>query len=780
MKILNLRKIYTNANVFASFFFFVLILFSTTLVQAAPPGMVDVTFEFDPPVDNVKSVHLAGSFNDWSTSADPMNDENGNGLYTITKALKPGEYTYKFVVNKNQWMSDPNNDKKAPDGFGGVNSVLEVELVKSSNEEVKIGDSKIAAGSLWHQADKREFLNRTGENTYTFRFQTQKNDLTDIYLLYSNYEKPNMVEMEKYAENDNFSFWKKEVKLESEQVEYSFLVFDNLSHSYFGENGAGKNEVTPFDLTIDQQTIFKTPEWVSEAVFYQIFPDRFNNANKENDPELIETYKNNKERYENITPEWHQGLMFSSHHYIDSEKFNDQSSQIYPKSGWHIKYGGDLQGVEEKFDYLKNLGINAIYFNPIFEATANHRYNTAAYELIDDNLAIKGDHEASEEYFEEFIKKAHDKGFKIVLDAVFNHTGYEHYAFQDVVKNGRDSEYWDWFFIDSYPINTLYEQRTEGKSPNYDCWAGFGAHPKLNVVNPEVKEYIYEITKKWMDPNGDGDPSDGIDGWRLDVANEVKGTDPEFWIEWRNYVKEVNPDAYITGEIWNNASRYLQGNEFDGVMNYKFRDAVIQFVANGEISAEKFVNNINVTNIDYPEQSIYSLQTLIDSHDTTRFLTTANKNKDKLKLAALLQFTYPGAPMIYYGDEVGMAGGSDPDNRRTMIWEERPNGEKADMNLYDYYSKLAKIRENEEVLVNGELSFIIPEESRQAVILVRKNENEKIYTVINAWDRKQNISFELPKEKSTVKDLISGKEFKIEGSKLNIEFDELSGMIFKF
>ena len=215
-------------------------------------------------------------------------------------------------------------------------------------------------------------------------------------------------------------------------------------------------------------------------------------------------------------------------------------------------------------------------------------------------------------------------------------------------------------------------------------------------------------------------------------------------------------------------------------MNYKFRDAVIQFIANGEISAEKFVNNINVTNIDYPEQSIYSLQNLIDSHDTTRFLTTANKNKDKLKLAALLQFTYPGAPMIYYGDEIGMYGGSDPDNRRTMIWEERENGEKPDKDLYNYYSKLAEIREKEEVLINGDLSFIVPQDSRQAVILVRENENEKIYTVINAWDRKQKISFKLPENKSTIKDLISGREFKTDGSKLNIEVEKLRGMIFKF
>ena len=676
-------------------------------------------------------------------------------------------------------MRDPNNDKTVPDGFGGVNSVLKVELDKKTEKEAKIGDGEIFGESIWHDPGKRDFLNRLGEDKYSFRLQTQKNDVDDVRLLYLDNTGPRSVEMERYASNDSYTFWKTETKFYGDEITYSFLLFDNKTHSYFAENGAVKKEIDTFELSIDEQVVFETPDWVKEAVFYQIFPDRFNNANKDNDPELIETYKNKEERYENITPKWHQGVMFSSHHYIDPAKFMDDNSRIYPKSGWHIKYGGDLQGVEEKFAYLKDLGINAIYFNPIFEATANHRYNTAAYEKIDDNLAIKGDFEASEDYFIDFIEKAHNRDIKIVLDGVFNHTGYEHYAFQDVVEKGRDSKYWDWFFIESYPINTLYEQRTEGKKPNYKCWAGFGAHPKLNVANPEVKEYIFEITKKWMDPDGDGDPSDGIDGWRLDVANEVKDTDPKFWKEWRDYVKEINPEAYITGEIWNNASRYLQGEEFDSVMNYKFRDAVINFIAKEKISAKEFVYNLEEVNIDYPEQAIYSLQNIIDSHDTIRFLASANHSKKRLKLAALMQFTYKGAPMIYYGDEIGLEGGKDPDNRRTMIWGERPNGEKPDMDLYNYYSKLAEIRKNNDILIDGDISFIIPEDTRRVVILIRKKDGEKIYTILNSWDRTQKVSFEVDNKRDKLKELLSGKEIEIENNKLTVEINSLSGMILK-
>jgi len=779
MKIIFKKSNFIYANVFSILLITFILFVSFGVVKAAPPGMVEVKFEFEPPMSNIRSVHLAGSFNDWSTKADPMKDENSDGIYEITKNLKPGEYTYKFVVNENNWMRDPNNDQTVPDGFGGVNSVLKVELDKSTEKEAEIGDGEILGESIWHNPEKREFLNRIGEDKYSFRLQTKKNDVNDVRLLYLDKTGPRSLEMEKYATNDSYTFWRTETELYGDHIVYSFLLFDNNTHTYFAENGAVKKDIDTYEFSIDDQVVYKTPDWVKEAVFYQIFPDRFNNANIDNDPELIETYKNKNERYENITPEWHQGVMFSTHHYIDSAKFMDDKSRIYPKSGWHIKYGGDLQGVEEKFDYLKNLGINAIYFNPIFEATANHRYNTAAYEKIDDNLAIKGDFAASEDYFIDFIEKAHKKDIKIILDGVFNHTGYEHYAFQDVVKNGRDSEYWDWFFIESYPINTLYEQRTEGKEPNYKCWAGFGAHPKLNVANPEVKEYIFEITKKWMDPDGDGDPSDGIDGWRLDVANEVKDTDPEFWKEWRDYVKEINPEVYITGEIWNNASCYLQGEEFDSVMNYKFRDAVINFIAKEKISAEEFIYKLEEVNIDYPEQSIYSLQNLIDSHDTIRFLASANQSKERLKLAALLQFTYKGAPMIYYGDEIGLYGGKDPDNRRTMIWKERPNGEKPDKELYNYYSKLAEIRKNNDVLIEGDISFIIPEDTRRVVVVVREKDGKKIYTIFNSWDRDQKISFEIDDRKDKMKELLSGKEINVENDKITININGLSGMILK-
>ncbi|MFW6410359.1 MAG: alpha amylase N-terminal ig-like domain-containing protein, partial [Halanaerobiales bacterium] len=772
------KQKFIYANVFMILLLMVFILIFPGTVQSAPPGKVEVNFEFKPPQEDVESVRLAGSFNDWSTVKTPMEDENEDGVYEVTVDLKPGEYEYKFVVNGDEWITDPDNDNTVSDGFGGRNSVLEVKKETEGDEKkAEIGDGKIFKDSLWHDKDERNFLNKIAESKIALRFQSRKNDVSEVKVNYIDNNTNKEKSMGLYSSDEDYDYWRAEIEISDDVFDYRFAVYDQDTKVWYGDDGSGDDSWIDFEMK--DQVVFNTPEWVKEAVFYQIFPDRFYNAEPDNDPELIETYRNETERYENIRPEWHQGIMPTTHHYLDPEKFTDQSSRIYPKSGWHVFYGGDLQGIEEKFDYLKKLGINAIYLNPIFEATANHRYNTANYENIDDNLAVKGDHDASNEYFQEFIKKAHDRDIKIVLDAVFNHGGYEHFAFQDVIEKGEDSEYSDWFFIESYPIKTLYEQREENVEPNYECWGGFGAHPKFNVDNPEVKEYFFDITRKWMDPDGDGDPSDGIDGWRLDVANEVKDTNPDFWQEWRKLVKDINPDAYITGEIWNNADDYLQGDEFDGVMNYRFRNSVINFVAKNDTSAEEFVNEINVNHIDYPLQAVYNLQNLIDSHDTERFMDTVSQDKDKLKLAALIQFAYPGAPMIYYGDEIGLDGGNDPDNRRTMIWEERPNGEKPDMDLYQYYAKLADIRKDEEVLTHGDISYYVPDDNRNVVIMIREKENEQIITFINAWDSGQEVEFEVDPHYNMAKDLLKDKDMEIKNGKINIELEPFSGTMVK-
>lgn len=755
-----------------------LVMFIFLLTSAVSAEAVE--FKFNPGQTDFKGeidrIFLAGSFNDWQPTVDEMNGPDENGIYTLKYNLRPGEYQYKFVINGKEWFHDPNNDQTTADGHGGKNSIINVEEAELT--EAKTADGIINNKFIKHNPKNRMHLNKIAENKVQIIIETRKNDVEKVSLLTRIDSKRNKINMNHYNSDYKFDYWSVTIDNVTGKLEYSFSLNDADNQLIYHKNGAGFDRIEYFTFNINDQEVFAAPDWVQNAIFYQIFPDRFNNGNPNNDPELIETYRNKKERYQNIIPEWYQGIKKSEGHQIKKKNFTDNDSSINPKSGWHIFYGGDLQGVEEKFEYLKALGINAIYFNPIFEATANHRYNAEDYKKIDDNLAVKNNFEESEEYFKKFIKKAHNRDIKIVLDAVFNHSGFEFFAFQDVVEKAKDSKYSDWFYIDDYPVLTLYEQRTEGLEPNYKGWAGYGNHPVLNLDNPEVKKYIYEVTEKWMDPNGDGNPEDGIDGWRLDVANDVKARHPNFWKKWRDFVKNINSDAYITGEIWNNASQYLQGDEFDAVMNYRFREAVLAFIAEERIDADTFVQRINAPNVEYPEQSVYSMQNLLDSHDTERFLYSAAGNKDKLKMAAALQFSYSGAPMIYYGTEVGMSGANDPDNRRTMIWKQRPNGSRPDKELYKYYSKLAEIRKNNEVLRTAGVSFEVPANNKKVIILKRENKDAKIYTILNANAELKEVSLNV-NSKDSVKELISENVYQVKNNKITLKLPAFSAKILK-
>ena len=353
------------------------------------------------------------------------------------------------------------------------------------------------------------------------------------------------------------------------------------------------------------------PSWVQDAVFYQIFPERFANGDSSNDPSGVQPWGGK------------------------------------PTGGNF--FGGDLKGIVDHLDYLAGLGVTAIYLNPIFEATTNHKYNTTDYLKIDP-------HFGDEAIFKKMVDGCHARGIKVILDAVFNHTGVQFFAFQDIKKRGARSPYLHWFNVYGLPIGPP-------EKPNYECWWGHGSLPKLMTLNPDVQQYLFEVTRHWMHL--------GVDGWRLDVATDVPR---QFWIQWRKVVKSVNPEAYTVGEIWEDGTPWLRGDQFDAVMNYRFRDAALEFFVQGRLSPTQFDSMLARHREDYPAQVNYALQNLLGSHDTERFLTLCKGDTARMKLAVLFQMTYLGAPMVYYGDEIGMEGGRDPDCRRTMAWEDRYRG----------------------------------------------------------------------------------------------------------
>ncbi|MGE5583732.1 MAG: glycoside hydrolase family 13 protein [Bacillota bacterium] len=375
------------------------------------------------------------------------------------------------------------------------------------------------------------------------------------------------------------------------------------------------------------------PVWASQAVFYQIFPERFFNGDETNDPAGKESWGN-------------------------------------PPSCFNF-FGGDLKGIIAKIPYLQQLGVSALYLNPIFDSPSNHKYDTRDYLRISPEF---GDIWT----FKNLIEKLHQAGIRIIIDGVFNHTGDTFWAFQDIMKHGAKSRFKDWYHCHSFPVSQ--------NPPNYDCWWNFGSLPKLNHHNPEVVNYLLKVVSFWT--------SLGIDGWRLDVPNEVH---MDFWRIFRKLVKSINPEAFIVGEIWDEPFEWLKGDTCDAVMNYRWRDAVINYFAKGHTTVEQFRLELIKNRSNLPWEYITSAYNLLGSHDTPRFLTICGEDTRKYLAAVAFQMTYPGIPALYYGDEIGLTGGKDPDCRRTMRWSEIEQNQ----HLLKETQNLIRIRKQYQSLQNG-------------------------------------------------------------------------------
>jgi len=737
------------------------------------PGLIEVNFSYEPMI-TVDQVYLAGEFNEWDPEGTKMIEEDG--VYEKTIYLKPGEYEYKFVVDGENWIRPEDADDYAPDGFGGENAVIFVEEEPSLFDFPEKGDGEITYEAVAHDQGEHRYFDPYSTTKLSLHLETNPREIEQVKIRLLAEEKEEVYSMDRFLTLSSREYFRKTIELPEPNFEYHFILEDGEQTYYFGagEIAESLSGVENFAAELEQKEIFRPPAWAQKAVFYQIFPDRFAKATNDNNPQKIEVYKDDTALHEAYIPDWEQGIKDFSDPVIETEEhLLNNDNLIETPAGYHAFYGGDLRGVKEKIDYLEQLGITAIYFNPIHDATANHRYNARNFKKIDDRLAFKGDQKRSWSFFEELVAELADSDIKVVLDGVFNHVGYDHWAFQDVVEQGEDSEYVDWFFIHDFPVRTLYQQEQEDIDPNYDGWWGFGHMPELNLENPEVRDYIWAATEKWMET--------GIDGWRLDVPQDAAATDPNFWPEWREHVKQIDESAYLTGEIWGNAADYLQGDEFDAVMNYRFRDAVINFIGQGNYTADDFHREMMRLFVDYPDRAVYSLQNLLGSHDTIRYLTLIDEHKERFRLSKFLQFTYVGAPMIYYGDEVGMKGGEDPDNRRTMLWSDR--GYTApDQELKDYVRHLIELRASNPALQKGDISHI---ETKPDMVygFVRNHEGESRLVLLNAAESEARL--QLHKEdlpwtgRENYRDLYRDEEIKSPGDKLEINLEPFSGRVIK-
>lgn len=459
------------------------------------------------------------------------------------------------------------------------------------------------------------------------------------------------------------------------------------------------------------------PDWVQDAVFYQIFPDRFANGDPSNDPPNVQVW--------GAKP-----------------------------TIWDFQ-GGDLQGVIDHLDYLEDLGVNALYFNPIFQASSNHRYNTTNYYQIDPMLG-------SMDRFKTLLREVHRRGIRVILDGVFNHCGRGFFAFVDVLENQGQSPYLDWFHIKRFPLDAY----TDGKAQNYLGWYELKSLPKLNTDNPEVKRYIFDIARYWIDQ--------GIDGWRLDVPNEID--DDHFWSEFRQVVKQGNPDAYLMGEIWKINPRWVGPHHFDGLMNYPLRNALLDFIVEQKTSSDAFVADMERLITAYPREHLFAHFVPLGSHDTHRLATLLNGDLAKLKLFYLMLFSFPGAPSIYYGDEIGLEGGKDPDCRRAFPWNEQAWNQ----DLRDFIKQLIALRHEKQELRRGEVRFL-PSGSNGIVMLARSFNGSSLLTVLNGSGGSND--FRLPvgelgwPDQAAVGDLLTGLKYVVSDGGIGLHLAPYQGLM---
>ncbi|MEM9977852.1 MAG: glycoside hydrolase family 13 protein [Cyanobacteria bacterium P01_D01_bin.2] len=448
----------------------------------------------------------------------------------------------------------------------------------------------------------------------------------------------------------------------------------------------------------------QTPDWVKYAVFYQIFPDRFSRT---------------------------QRRPLSPAMQVPLEEWDTPPTL----SGYK---GGDLWGVAENLDYLQELGISAIYFTPIFQSASNHRYHTHDYYQVDPLL---GGNRA----FADLLDAAHQRNIKVVLDGVFNHASRGFFFFNDILENGPHSPWLDWFKVDAWPLSAY-----DGAKPaNYEGWYDNRALPEFNHDNPQAREYIMQIAEYWL--------NQGIDGWRLDVPFDVKAEG--FWQEFRQRVKAINPDAYIVGEIWTDARQWLDGTQFDGVMNYLFTGPALAFTAKHRVvmslveqpayfpypalDAQGYGEKIEELLALYPWEIQLTQLNLLSSHDVARAITVMGGDQRSFELAVLLLLTFPGTPSIYYGDEVGLAGAHDPDCRRSF-----PPATDWNQRLLTLHKELIALRRQHPVLCTGAYQTVLTAGDLYA--FARSNDQETVVVLVNTAEQTAQATLPTLQEQAVV------------------------------
>ena len=892
-------------------------------------------------LEKADKVEIAGNFNNWKPDTEPIHHFEGTN-YEVTLASPEGVYEYKYLID-GKWYPGNENKKLIIGENGALFAQGDLGTGKFVYEAI---DKNTNLKAIVHNYDSLQYFNKLSDSEYEFKIRTQMNDVERAYISIVLHEEDNyemIYELERYQDKTNgFDYFERIINFgkEATKLLYYFILEDNGSRAYF--NGKTLSYSKPKRLVVNTTSkdiqLFNVPNWAKEAIWYNIFPDRFYNGNHYNDPIFNEfgpeAFKPNRLHEQNFVEEykWEKSNNVISHFDRNRWTADFKEQVIWEKLGereidYSLKYarmyGGDLQGIKEKISYMKELGINAVWLNPVFFSYQNHKYGandfrhispdfgtiktsgsthgveinrnnkygnksyvdvlgnkaTTSSELKLLEVNLKGENRGKNGYGEtedpatwvwtesdlimvDLIKEFHKNGIRVIFDGVFNHSSSEHWTFNMVLADGENSKYKDWYkftdfgqhvpitddMSDEQAFETLIANR---KRTIYNAWGGFDSLPEFNTFNQEYKEYIFNITRKWMcGPDGKESENwmedDGIDGWRLDVPNCLENQN--FWNEWREVVKGSKKDSYITAELWGNASGDINGgNKFDTVMNYEWLKTVIGFFINQsreggvryKLKAQDFFNELREKRTWYPYQALQASQNLNGSHDTDRLYsrivndvigrnleegkqlekgyngirpdlasnyhpnTTIDwrnspiKPKDILKLISIFQMTYIGAPMLFYGDEVGMWGATDPYCRKPMLWKEflydnekNPSHinqnevyeQKVDSDLFEWYKKLIRIRLENKTLVYGKFREMFADNDREIIVYERVIEDHLIIVVINnSFNSWENVEFETNYQDERFIDLVTeGRTFRTgSNGKLKLDLKAKEGMILR-
>ncbi len=650
--------------------------------RAGSEEPVPVTLSYTP-TGTPRTVTIAGTFNGWNKTATNLVRQPAGLTWSVTLKLAPGIYQYRLVVNDTRWIT-PQDAPRMDDGSGNINALLAVAPQDFARRPGKTGDGAITASGVIHRVSNSSatsivrgvrYVSREDRGHIDLALRTRRNDVQNCSLLVQDAAagnaSPRRVAMVRKASDLLFDYWRARVSIAPGQpvLHYAFSLKDGQTERLYDSAQTlwtSPHPIRWFELKAMEFPAFETPDWARDAIFYQIFPDRFANGDKKNDPK-------------------------------------DVSSWGAQPTGTN-RMGGDLAGVLDRMEYLRDLGINALYFNPIFESRSNHGYDTTDYKKIDPRFGTTASLKA-------ITARAHLHGWHVILDGVFNHTGVDFEPFQSLARDGAKSPYRRWYHVRRFPLQIKDGQTT------YEGWNGTPWLPKLNVGNPATHDYLLDVAAYWM-------REAKIDGWRLDAANEVNH---DFWKAFRKTVKSVKPDAYIVGEIWPDATDWLQGDEMDSVTSYRWRGTVLDFFAFDKSSPTQFDAALGRIRSDYPPAATAVMFNILGSHDVERVRTLCGGDWQKERQAVAFQMSYPGTPCIYYGDEVGMEGGKDPDNRRAMPWDTKL----WDRETLAFYKAAIAVRKEHAVLRRGDFQTVAADDTTGIYAFLRSYKTERALVVFN-------------------------------------------------